>query len=167
MQTPFPSRRLALLCALLLGAGGAQAQYSWIDAKGTRHFSDQPPPPSTPPQRILKMPARPAPGPASLPASASAAAPAHAKPAPTLAEREADYVQRARQREAQEKKLAEDAARQRALLENCERAREVQAQAESGIRIAKVDANGERRIVTDQERAEELARARRMLAQCP
>ncbi|MCA1855490.1 DUF4124 domain-containing protein [Massilia oculi] len=163
MQTPFPSRRLALLCALLLGAGGAQAQYSWIDAKGTRHFSDQPPPPSTPPQRILKMPARPAPG----PAPTSAAAPAHAKPAPTLAEREADYVQRARQREEQEKKRAEEAARQRALLENCERAREVQAQAESGIRVAKVDANGERRFVTDQERAEELARARRMLAQCP
>ncbi|MCA1248205.1 DUF4124 domain-containing protein [Massilia sp. MS-15] len=163
MQTPFPFRHLTLLCALLLGAGGAQAQYSWIDAKGTRHFSDQPPPPSTPPQRILKMPARHAPGPAPAPAST----PVDARPAPTLAEREADYVQRARQREAQEKKLAEDAARQRALLENCERAREVRAQAESGIRIAKVDANGERRFVTDQERAEELARARRMLAQCP
>ena len=41
--------RTALLMFLLLAAGAASAQvYKWVDAKGVTHYSDQPPPPSTP-----------------------------------------------------------------------------------------------------------------------
>ncbi|MFS2019205.1 DUF4124 domain-containing protein, partial [Massilia sp. CT11-108] len=45
---------LLLLAAFL--AAPAYAQYSWIDDHGTRVFSDRPPPPGTPPSRILKTP---------------------------------------------------------------------------------------------------------------
>ena len=42
-------KRTALLMFLLLAAGAAAAQvYKWVDAKGVTHYSDQPPPPSTP-----------------------------------------------------------------------------------------------------------------------
>lgn len=42
-------KRTALLMLLLLAAGAAGAQvYKWVDAKGVTHYSDQPPPPSTP-----------------------------------------------------------------------------------------------------------------------
>ncbi|MGB9108871.1 MAG: DUF4124 domain-containing protein, partial [Telluria sp.] len=47
-----------LLCAgaLALTSLLAHAQYSWLDDKGSRVFSDRPPPPGTPPARILKAP---------------------------------------------------------------------------------------------------------------
>lgn len=42
-------KRTALLMLLLLAAGAAGAQvYKWVDDKGVTHYSDQPPPPSTP-----------------------------------------------------------------------------------------------------------------------
>ena len=38
-----------VLLMLLLAAGAASAQvYKWVDAKGVTHYSDQPPPPTTP-----------------------------------------------------------------------------------------------------------------------
>ena len=107
---PFPAVRRAfgraLGLILLLGAGLAQAQFVWVAPNGTRHYSDQPPPPGTPPSRILKAPGLPAVSLqlASAPAAkaapeTSAAAPAAVpvqpaekpKGPPTLAEREADF----------------------------------------------------------------------------
>ena len=42
-------KRLAVFAAALLCLGTAGAQvYKWVDAKGVTHYSDQPPPPSTP-----------------------------------------------------------------------------------------------------------------------
>lgn len=154
--------------ALLLSAGLAQAQYSWIDARGTRHFSDRPPPPDTPAHRILKTPGRAVAAPRAAPA-AQPAAPAQAaapKSPPTLAEREAGYRERMKQREEEEKKDAELARRQRELAERCQGALQVRAQVESGIRITNVDARGERSVATDEERAAQLARANRILAEC-
>ena len=157
--------------ALLLSAGLAQAQYSWIDAGGTRHFSDRSPPPGTPAHRILKTPGRAASAPLAAPVAdpARPAPPAQTagpKGARTLAEREADYRERMKQREQEEKKEAELARRQRELAERCRSALQVRAQVESGIRITHVDASGERSIATDEERAAQLARANRILAEC-
>ncbi|RYE66283.1 MAG: DUF4124 domain-containing protein, partial [Oxalobacteraceae bacterium] len=49
-------RRACLTGALMLLAQLAHAQYSWLDDKGTRVFSDRPPPSGTPAARILQMP---------------------------------------------------------------------------------------------------------------
>lgn len=72
-SSPAPLLRRLAAVALLFTAGLAQAQFVWIDPKGVRHYSDQPPPPGTPPARILKAPG--------LPAASAQAAPAP-RPAP-------------------------------------------------------------------------------------
>ncbi|MCC2973930.1 DUF4124 domain-containing protein [Massilia sp. IC2-476] len=156
--------RLFAACALLLGSTLAHAQYSWIGENGVRQFSDRPPPPSTPPHKILKAPGR-LPAPQAAPAPA-AATPGIAKELPDLAQRERDYLKRTKAREEQEKKELVEAQRRRDDGERCDAARQARAQVESGIRISRVNAKGERSFASDQERAEQLARANRILAEC-
>lgn len=158
--------RLFAACALLLGSGLAQAQYSWIGENGVRHFSDRPPPPSTPAHKILKTPGRMAAAPQAPAPEAPAEAPAAPKAAPTLAEREADYKERMKKREEQEKKDAQQAERQRDIAQRCAMARSAKAQVESGVRIRDVDAAGQSRIMTDEERAAQFAQANKILVEC-
>lgn len=173
MPRPTDLLRLFASCTLVLASGLAHgqyspSQYSWIDAKGVRHFSDRPPPPSTPPHRILKSPGR-----AALPATTAPAEPAPAADAPapakgpkTLAQREEEYRARSKMREEQDRKDAAEAQRRRDLAEHCRDARAMRAQVESGVRIARFDAKGERSFMTDEERAAQLARVNKALAQC-
>lgn len=170
LQRPCPTSLLRLLaaCALLAGSSLAHAQYAWIDARGVRHFSDRPPPPSTPPHKILKAPGRIAPpvqAPPAEPAPAAAAAAPSSGPT-TLAQREEQFRARSKMREEQDRKDAAEAQRRRDLAEHCREAREMRAQVESGVRIAKFDAKGERSFMTDEERAVRLARVNHALALC-
>jgi len=158
--------RLLIASVLLLGSGLAQAQYSWIGENGVRHFSDRPPPPSTPAHKILKTPGRMAAIPPAPAPEAPATAPAALKAAPTLAEREADYQERMKKRAEQDKKDAQQAERQRDIAQRCALARSAKAQVESGVRIRDVDATGQSRIATDEERAAQLAQANKILAEC-
>ena len=171
--------RLAGATALLTSAPLAHAQYAWIGANGVRHFSDRPPPPSTPLHKILKAPGQAAPAPApestsaaalsSLaaagPSEAAAATPPPKRPS-TLAEREAAYRERVKLREEQGKKDQQDAQRQRELAERCQSARQVKVEVASGARIGRIDAGGERSYMTDEEKAAAAARADKILAQC-
>jgi hypothetical protein len=162
-------RFLFLLLAALTVQAPAHAQYSWIDDHGTRVFSDRPPPPGTPPSRILKAPHPPASASSyALPAPAAPAAPAEpAKPSPpSLAERDADFRKRAAQRDADEHKAAEDARRKADLAGRCASARRVEANLNSGRRLTDVDDQGEHVVVTEEEKARRLAQARRVLADC-
>lgn len=159
-----------------LFAGLAHAQYAWVDAKGVHHYSDQPPPQSAPPAKILKSPrpmnalplAQQAAAPdAQVAPDAPAATPApKGKAAPTLAEREADFRKRAQEREKEDRKAAEEARRKAALAENCESARQYKAQLESGIRVASTSADGERAYISDEERARRLAKTSAVLRDC-
>ena len=63
-------------------------------------------------------------------------------------------------------KEAAEAQRRRDLAEHCRDARQMRAQVESGVRIAKFDAKGERSFLTDEERSAQLARVNKALAQC-
>jgi hypothetical protein len=165
------SRWLRLMCAgaLALTSLLAHAQYSWIDDKGSRVFSDRPPPPGTPPERILKMPRGlepAAPLPAASPATAAASASAATRQAPTLAEREEDFRKRAAQRDADDKKAASEAADKKAKNENCEVARETERSVNSGMRISTIGQNGEKTYMSDEEKAQRLERARKVLKSC-
>jgi hypothetical protein len=154
--------------ALVLFATLAQAQYVWVDAKGMRQFSDRPPPPSTPADKILKAPQKQQPvlvEPAA-PSAAAAAAPAKASSQPTLAERDADFRKRAQERAKEEQKAAAEAGHKKALAENCDAARQYKAQLESGIRISKIDNGGERAFISDDERAKALASTNKALESC-
>ena len=153
---------LSSLC-LLLASAAAHAQYLWIDEKGIKQFSDRPPPPSVPEQRILK-----APGKASFNPDASApdvpAAPA--RNGATLAEREADYQRRHSEARAAADKAAEQTRQRAEQAANCEIARKNQQAISDGIRIATYDKNGERHFMTDAERAEQEKNNRKVLAAC-
>lgn len=153
-----PSRLLAAVC-LCLFAHGAAAQYVWIDAKGSKQFSDRPPPPSVPAKNILKQPA------ASVPQPPDAGAPP-TPGGPTLAEREADYRQRAHQKAERDSKAAEQARSDGARRQHCAAARAYLAQLTSGERIRTVGASGERGVMDEAQRASETAAGRRVLAGC-
>jgi hypothetical protein len=159
----------AIMLLAQLAPQCAHAQYSWIAPNGTRVFSDRPPPPGTPPSRILKAPQR---ADAALDDAAPAAAtdaastPAGKPKPPSLADREADFRKRQAEREADEKKAQDAAAKQAAQQEICASARQEEAQLASGVRITEVEANGERGYISDEERARRLGRARQALASC-
>ncbi len=149
----------------------AKAQYVWLDEKGVKQFSDQPPPPSVPKKRILKAPgARPV-----IEATASEGAPAEgsdqAATAPaasnkqpmTTAERNADFQKRKLEQAEKDKKSAEENANKAERAKNCEHSRDYQRSLDSGIRITQTDKNGERAIMTDEQRAKALQDTKRVI----
>jgi len=164
------------LCATLLfaAAGVAHAQFAWIGPDGTRQYSDRPPPPGTPASKIIKAPGRANPALAPAPAATAvlpaleAGAPADASPKgpPTLAQKEAAYRERMKASEEQDKKNREDAQRQRQQAERCAAARETQAQLSSGTRIARYGQDGEKRYMSDAERATRSAQVNQALQDC-
>jgi hypothetical protein len=170
--------RLLIGGAALLLASLAHAQYAWIDEKGLKQFSDRAPPPSTPPSKILKAPGRPVdslpvtdtPAPAtataSAPAPASDSAASKPKGPPTLAERNADFRKRGKEQAEREQQAADEARKKTENSENCAGALQAKVQLESGVRLNTVDKNGERSLVSDEERAQRIARANRALAAC-
>lgn len=164
-----PSLLGGLLGGLLLAlCGPALAQYIWIDDKGIKQLSDRPPPPSVPYKRILKAPGKekPAPPAENEEATAAGEAPAPAKPAPGLAERNADFNKRRADAQLANQKAAEEAARKADQLANCEAARNNQRAIDQGLRISSFDKNGERSFLSDEERAAAAKRNQQVLARC-
>ncbi len=157
---------LAALSCLLLSAP-AEAQWKWRDGRGQIHISDIPPPRDIPDKDVLQRAEigvrKPAPPPAAAASAASSAAAATAPgKAPVDAELE-DRKRKAEQEQAARAKADEKkAAATRA--DNCARAREQLATLDSGMRIARVKADGEREILDDNARAVETRRARDVMA---
>lgn len=172
-QAPRPvitSVLAALLCWPLL----AQAQWVWLNERGIKQLSDQPPPPSVPASRILKAPRGQMPEPlqpiaeaGTAPAVDGDAAPAaESKPnaKPTLAERNADYNKRRTETAAAEQKAREDSERQADSARNCASIRANQRALEAGERIANYDQHGGRSFLSDEQRAQQIKRNQQMLA---
>lgn len=169
---PILPKRALGAALLLLAAGAAHAQYVWVGPNGTRQYSDRPPPPGTPTSKIIKSPGRAAPETAALevigeavPANVHPKAP-EAKGPPTLAQREAAYRERGKEREELESKQRQAAEAKRRQAEHCNSARDAQAQLGSGIRIAKIGADGQKTYMTDEERAARSDSVNRALANC-
>lgn len=147
-----------LLGAMLLASTAAHAQYAWIDARGVRQYSDQPPPSDTPAAKILKAPHGMAA--ASAPPPAEAAAPA--KGAPTLAEREADYRKRKALTQENDKKAITEKTNAEVKRANCDTAARNKAQLESGRPVRGADDS----FLNEQGRARELADSIQTLKDC-
>lgn len=164
-----PSLRYRLSALLLFCCAGlAQAQFVWIAPNGTRQYSDQPPPPGTPASKILKAPGRSAPAQETPEAAAAAptATPAAKPKPPTLAEREADYVKRGKEREEADRK-AQDTDRQAAKkTAYCDGLRKNQRLYASGVKIADVGPDGQKRFLSDAERAAASERTAQQLGDC-
>lgn len=179
------SARLLAASALMAFASLAQAQYMWIDEKGMKQLSDRPPPPSIPLKHILKAPkgmptaATEAEAAATATATATSAAtaaagagassaPESAKPkaAPTLADRNADFRKRAKEKADAEQKDKEDATAKAEKADNCERARAARQSMDSGTRISTQDKNGERGFMSDEQRVVESKKIDRAMVAC-
>lgn len=173
MTAPLLRRCLtvAMSIALIGACGSAAAQYVWLDDKGSKQFSDRPPPSSVPANRILKHPggassAAVAPAASATPVAPTQSATARPDAEKTIAEKNAEFRKRQMEREDKEKKLAEEAKLAVDKARNCERAQEYQRSLEAGVRISRTDKNGERSYLSDEQRERELGDTRRMLNEC-
>jgi hypothetical protein len=129
--------RIALFCfasSLLLPSIALADVYKWRDANGRLHYSDQQP------INIENQKFKPYLPPADAPA------------VKTLGEKEMEFrkrqVEAAENTAKAEKKLAEEKERQK----NCDEARGNLKALESGIRLVRHDAKGERVFIEDSER---------------
>lgn len=141
--------------------GAAQAQWTWRDKDGRINASDRPPPRDVPDKDILT---RPAARPAARAASAPAAPAAAATPAASPGERELQERRKAAEAEQAAKAKAEEEKATAQRAENCRRARSQVAALESGQRMARVNDKGEREILDDKARADEMRRAREVVS---
>ena len=151
--------------ALMVFASLSHAQYMWLNEKGSRVYSDQPPPNSVPLKNILKSPSA-ADKVMGADTPAAPAAGAAQKGPPTLADREADFKKRALERAALDQKGANDAAQQATQKRNCDLARAQKAAMESGAPVTTREANGQNGTLTPQKFAEEKVRNDQVVAGC-
>jgi hypothetical protein len=159
------SRWIVLIASTLLGATlalPAAAQWKWKDGKGQVQYSDLPPPAGVTERDILQRPN----GAVSLRAAAAvaqaASAPASAASglAPKTVEPELEAKRKKEEQEAAAKKAAEDQRIAAAKADNCNRAKAQVRSLDSGLRMARTNDKGEREIMDDKMRAEEMKRAR-------
>jgi len=157
-----------LLPSLLLVAAlpaDAQGIWKWRDKDGRLQISDRAPPVDVPDRDILQRPGG-ASHAAGQPAPAASAAASTADAAPAVeTELEARKRKAAQELAAQKQaKLAADNERlagQKAEI--CRRARSQMAMIDSGQRMVRPSASGEREVLDDQGRAEEAQRTRKLM----
>lgn len=146
----------ALLAATTFCTSAALAQtYQWKDGSGRTVISDTPPPGSAKERQTLggQPPA------VTTPAEKAAEAPK------TTADKDMEFKKR--QQEAKEK--ADKEAREQAAAaqkkENCERTRRNLNALESGQPLAQLDENGQPKLMENNQREQEMERARKFLAE--
>jgi hypothetical protein len=180
--------RSAAGCALILilasWTTSAQAQWAWKDAAGNITYSDAPPPSDVNPAAILRQPASaPDPGrdahsgPGATyttpstepraadppPAAAEQTRPA-APAAKTLAEQEADFRKRAADRDKAAQKAEQDEAKAAERAANCSQAQGYLQMIESGARLMRPDAEGNRNFMDEDQRAAEVQKTQETIA---
>ncbi len=152
--------RLAAACALPLAAH-AQV-YKWIDENGKVRYGDTPPPKAK--TKVISTPSARSPSPP--PAAANAARPGEAKKGPlTPAEQEMEFRRRAKEAQTRDAKAEKERKDQEARKVNCENSQQTLRGLESGQRITRTDANGERQYLDDAQVAQEIARAKASVSQ--
>jgi hypothetical protein len=154
---------ICLLISLLFAASPALAQWKWKDSRGQVVVSDIPPPRDIPERDVLQKPDNAARRPAAAPSAASATAVAEVAAKPKVDAELESRRKKAEQEQTDKQKAEEEkVAAQRA--ENCKRARTHMASLDSGVRLARTNEKGEREILDDKGRAEEMARTRQVIA---
>lgn len=161
-------RRAVLVLALFAALPALAQIYSWKDKDGRVHFGDTPPPAGE--VRVIEgAPARrPAPPPAPEPDTAAKAGEDAAQPAkqpPTLAEREQAFRERRAAEAEARAKADEDAARDAERQRFCEQARNQLAALQSGQRVSRFNAAGEREFLDDAARGAETTRLQQQIGE--
>jgi len=165
------SRRAPLLIAALIGAClalPAAAQWKWRGPNNQIQYSDLPPPPGVAEKDILQRPTGTTARPAPVALVAAAAPSASAASAPLLqpkgTEPELEAKRKAAEKEQADKAKADEQRLAAMKVENCARARAAVRSLESGLRTARVNAQGEREILDDAQRAAEMKNAQGVVA---
>ena len=156
------------LTVLLAFALPASAQWAWKDLNGRLVYSDQAPPASVKPAQIVRQPGgAPASAPAPVAAVPSQAGDAKADPSrggpKTLAEQEAEFRKRQKERADAEAKSQRDEQLLAMKAAECERQRGYLRSLEDGNRIFQTTTSGEREVIDDARREAELRRVRESL----
>lgn len=137
-----------LILLMLVSTNAFSALIKWVDERGQVHYSDVPPPADANP-KILRSTSK------STDNSSASSAPAAPK---TMAEREVE-LKKAQQAK---KEAADIAAKNQAATEtnkaNCATLQQNLRALQDGIRMADLDANGNRYILDDEQRQQRIAK---------
>ena len=153
--------RFLLLAASLVSLT-AFAQWQWLDKDGRKVFSDRAPPANVPEKSILKQPgqakeAAVQDGQGSSDSAKAAVLAASAAKLSPLDKELAERKKKAEQEEAAKRKTEEEKI-SLVRADNCQRAKLAQKGLESGMRMARINQQGEREIMDDAARAAETRR---------
>ena len=152
-------KSLILALGLAFTAAAFAQQFKWIDKDGKVRYGDVPPP------GVKATPLR---GPAT-PAPAAKSATKDGKPAAkgplTPAEQDAEFRKRQLEGEKAREKEQKETQQAQEKKENCARAREQVTAIETGQRIARTNAQGERYYLDDAQTAQEAQKARQLAGQ--
>jgi hypothetical protein len=158
---------LAVLATMAWGQS-SPSQWKWRDAAGQLHISDMPPPSSVPLTAILERPTDVRRNGRAVPPPAPAAVPQAAGSAPRTVAQGADPELEARRKRAEDEKAIQQKQQQdkdsATRAENCARAKGHLAALGDGLRMTRTNEKGEREVLDDKARAEEMQRARAVIA---
>jgi hypothetical protein len=156
-----------LLVTFALFSVAASAQWQWIDKDGRKVFSDRAPPAEILDKNIVKRPQgrtasttqpEAASEPVDAPSTSSTAAPPVAAAKGTGIDKELEAKKKqAADAELAKKKTEEDRIL-KVRIENCARAKQAKSSFDSGIRISRTNESGEKIVLDDAARAEEVKR---------
>ena len=155
--------QIAFVAASLLPLG-APAQWLWVDIDGRKVFSDRAPPGTIPEKNILQRPGQPKTRPSAEATDATGAAGATSAQvqasSPKISGIDKDLAEKKKKAEQAEfdKRKAEEAKASAARADNCARARSAKAGLDSGVRLSRINAQGQREIIDDGTRAAETQR---------
>jgi hypothetical protein len=176
IKTGLPARRairptLALCLLALCLSGGAQAQWAWRAPNGNTTFSDTPPPSDVQPTQILRQPSAQAlsnpndnaqsnqsPSYTTPGGYSNVQAPAPSTPAP------ADFRKRTAEREKAEQKQSADETQATQRAASCNQAKGYLQMIESGTRLMRPDAEGNRNFLDEDQRAAEVQKTQEIIA---
>ena len=120
--------------------------HRWVDAEGKVHYSDQPPIAKPKEEKTIKTPR---PGASSQPGSKS------------LEEQDLEFRQRHAKAEEEQKKQEQEAAQEKERKENCQRAKDQLKNLQTGGRTMKLNPNGERVYLNEEEVKEEIIKTQK------
>ncbi|MCX8145123.1 MAG: DUF4124 domain-containing protein [Azovibrio sp.] len=144
---------LGLFAIPLLFAQPAQAEvYKWKDAQGRTVISDTPPPGAGKQTPVAGR------APAASHSGGDGAA--SAPQAKSWAEKDLEFRQRQQQNRENAEKAEKEKREAELRKENCQNAQLRLKELESGLRITRLNAGGEREYLDDQQRQQEIERAR-------
>ena len=162
-------RRTVIAIALFAALPALAQIYSWKDKDGKVHYGDTPPPTGEVNQIRAAPAAKPAPAPApeSTGAPGATDTPTAQEPSrpPTLAEREQAFRERRAAEAEAQAKAAEEATRDAERARFCEQARNQLGALESGQRVSRFNAAGQREFLDDAARSAEVARLQQQVAE--